>query len=292
MNNCWPGSDRDPHGDQGYFRWHHKHFVVVIPEQSGAQQDGVVSDVRCRKFKRVPLCARCMPGAEMSLTFNDVMCGNGDTVVIRGISGLVSPGEVLAIVGRNGVGKSTLLKALAGQLPLTSGTIPWNGADIQYEALHKRLGLGIAYTPQENVVFGELSVADNLWLHLADRGMERYRKMFEQFPLLRERLSQLAGSLSGGERKLLSFTRTLGLEAKLAMLDEPTEGVQPENIDRMANLVNSLKAAGSSFIIVEQNLEFVSAIADAVIVLDHGEVVLQGKWAGIGREAVVQHMLV
>lgn len=228
----------------------------------------------------------------MSLAFNSVVSGYGDTVVIRGVSGLVKPGEVLAVVGRNGVGKSTLLKTLAGQLPLTSGTISWNGTDVQTEALHRRLGLGIAYTPQENVVFGELSVADNLWLHLADRKTDRYEQMFQQFPLLRSRLNQRAGSLSGGERKLLSFTRTLGLQAKLAMLDEPTEGVQPENIDRMAGLVNRQKAAGASFIIVEQNLEFVSAIADAVIVLDHGEVVLQGQWGALGRDEVVQHMVV
>lgn len=228
----------------------------------------------------------------MNMVFDKVVCGYGDTVVIRGVSGEVQPGEVLAVVGRNGVGKSTLLKALAGQLPLTSGAITWNGTDISPNALYSRLGLGIAYTPQDNVVFGELSVADNLWLHLNDRKTGRYQDLFEQFPLLRNRLGQRAGSLSGGERKLLSFTRTLGLEARLSMLDEPTEGVQPENIERMAAAVNQRKAKGASFIIVEQNLEFVSAIATKVIVLDHGEVVLQGSYPEIGREQIEQHMVV
>jgi branched-chain amino acid transport system ATP-binding protein len=228
----------------------------------------------------------------MSLAFDDVVCGYGDTVVIRGISGEVGPGQALAVVGRNGVGKSTLLKALAGQLPLTSGAVSWNGLNLESRPLYSRLGLGIAYTPQENAVFGELTVADNLWLHLADRKTDRYGALFEQFPHLRNRLGQRAGSLSGGERKLLSFIRTLGLQARLAMLDEPTEGVQPENIERMASVINARKSAGASFIIVEQNLEFVSAIADAIVVLDHGEAVLQGPWSRIGREQVMRHMMV
>lgn len=228
----------------------------------------------------------------MTLAFNDLVCGYGDTVVVRGVSGQVQPGKALAVVGRNGVGKSTLLKALAGQLPLTSGGVDWNGQGVAGKPLHTRLDLGIAYAPQENVVFGELTVSDNLWLHLNDRNPKRYDELFELFPLLQRRLSQRSGSLSGGERKLLSFARTIGLQAKLAMLDEPTEGVQPENIDRMASVVNRRKAAGSSFIIVEQNLEFVAAFADSVIVLDHGEVVLQGTFAELGRERIEQHMVV
>ncbi|WP_076999405.1 ABC transporter ATP-binding protein [Variovorax sp. KK3] len=228
----------------------------------------------------------------MTLAFDDVVCGYGDTVVVRGVSGQVQPGQALAVVGRNGVGKSTLLKALAGQLPLTRGRISWNGALLAGTPLHTRLGLGIAYAPQENVVFGELTVADNLWLHLNDRATSRYEELFALFPLLQRRLNQRAGSLSGGERKLLSFTRTIGLQARLSMLDEPTEGVQPENIDRMATAVNRRKADGASFIVVEQNLEFVAAVADSVIVLDHGEVVLHGRFAELGRERIEQHMVV
>lgn len=228
----------------------------------------------------------------MTLAFKELVCGYGDTVVIRGVSGEIQPGHALAVVGRNGVGKSTLLKALAGQLPLTSGDIVWNGEALGGRPLHTRLGLGIAFAPQENVVFGELTVSDNLWLHLNDWNAERYEEIFEHFPLLQHRLNQRSGSLSGGERKLLSFARTIGLQSKLAMLDEPTEGVQPENIDRMASMVNRRKAGGASFIIVEQNLEFVAAFADSVIVLEHGEVVLQGRFTDLGRERIEQHMVV
>lgn len=227
-----------------------------------------------------------------TLAFSDLVCGYGDTVVVRGVGGTVVPGRVLAVVGRNGVGKSTLLKALAGFLPLLGGSLRWGDTDLAPVPVHRRLPLGIAYAPQENVVFGELTVADNLWLHLRDRDARRYTEAFAQFPLLAARLGQRAGSLSGGERKLLSFARTLALAAPLSLLDEPTEGVQPENIERMARMVQARRAQGAAFVIVEQNLEFVATVADDVLVLDHGEVVLQGEFRTLGRAAIERHLMV
>lgn len=227
-----------------------------------------------------------------TLVFEDLACGYGDTIVVRGVSGQIAPGQVLGVLGRNGVGKSTLVKALAGVLPLARGAVSWGGQDLAAVPAHARLGAGIAYTPQENVVFGELSVDENLWLHLQGRRDDRYRLLLQVFPRLEERRRQRAGSLSGGERKLLSFARTLGLASRLSMLDEPTEGVQPENIDRMAMLINERAAMGRSFVVVEQNLTFLEAIATHVLVLDHGEAVLAGRMPDFDREQLERHLVV
>jgi ABC-type branched-subunit amino acid transport system ATPase component len=226
------------------------------------------------------------------LEFNDVVCGYGDTMVLRGLTGGVRPGRVLGVLGRNGVGKTTLMRALAGFLPLRQGEVSLGGRDLARVPPHRRLALGMAYAPQEDVVFGDLSVQENLWLHLNDRNADRYAACLELFPRLAERWSQRAGSLSGGERKLLSFTRTMGLCAPLCILDEPSEGVQPENIDRMASLVRARKAQGTCFVIVEQNLEFLLAVADDVMAIDHGECLLGGKAADFDRDSLEAHLMV
>lgn len=210
------------------------------------------------------------------LCFSGLKGGYGDTTVLRGVDGGVQDGQTLGILGRNGVGKTTLMRLLTGYLQPFSGEVLWKGKTYGRMAPFKRSRLGLAYSPQEGVVFDELSVADNLVLHLGSRDLSRYAPYLEAFPRLRERLRQRAGTLSGGEKKLLAFVRVLAEGKPLSLLDEPTEGVQQENIDLMAALLRQRAAQGAAFIIVEQNLGFLQQVTDTLMVLDHGQCVAQG----------------
>lgn len=209
--------------------------------------------------------------------------GYGDTRILRGLSLQVHAGQVLAVLGRNGVGKSTLMRLLTGLARQFDGELRFKGQDIRALPTHARQRLGISAMPQEACVFDALPVRDNLTLHHRDASLARYESLFELFPRVRERLPQPAGLLSGGEKKLVSFCRALGEQAPLTLLDEPTEGVQPENIARMAGEVARRAALGSAFIIAEQNLGFVLSVMSAAIVLDHGDVVLSGSAAELDR---------
>ncbi len=196
--------------------------------------------------------------------------GYGDITVIEGFSASLRVGEVVFITGRNGTGKSTLVKLIAGQLTPSGGQLRFNGQDLLLVPQHKRLSLGIGYAPQEAVVFDGLSVEENLTLHYDNRELSRYDALFDAFPRLPERLKQNAGTLSGGEKKILSFCRAMAEDTKLVILDEPTEGVQPENIAHMAHAIDHARSLGRSLIVVEQNLSLVEQTADRAFLLDNG----------------------
>ena len=157
---------------------------------------------------------------------------------------------------------------------------------------YKRNQLGISYAPQEHAVFDDLSVRDNLVVHLPSPSLAPYDSYFEAFPRLAQRLHQRAGTLSGGEKKLLSFTRALAEGSTLILLDEPTEGVQEENIQLMAQLIRVRMRQGAAFLIVEQNLSFLEAIMDEVLVLDHGRCVARGSASRYTRETLASYLQV
>jgi ABC-type branched-subunit amino acid transport system ATPase component len=224
------------------------------------------------------------------LEFDAVSGGYGDVLVVRGVSGAVSPGEVLCVIGRNGVGKSTLLKLLFGLLACREGSVRFAGRALEGIESARRRALGISYCPQERPVFDDLSVRDNLSLMRADRGLAGFAPLFARFPILERRLEQHAGTLSGGEKKILSFVRGLSEGQPLLLLDEPSEGVQWENILHMAALIGAAKAAGTALVVVEQNLAFAELIADRYLVMEHGRVALEGRRGEVGRAQLLAHL--
>ena len=228
-----------------------------------------------------------MSGALFS--FAGVTGGYGATTVVRGVDGAVAAGEACCVLGRNGVGKTTLMRLLTGHLPLQSGTVNFSGQSLDGLAPDRRHRLGLVYCPQERPVFDNLSVRENLGL-MEPFDAQRHAALLAAFPILEARMDQSAGTLSGGERKILSFVRGVAETGKLLLLDEPSEGVQQENVERMARFLHDAKAAGRALLVVEQNLAFAREIADRVIVMDHGEVVLAGAAAEITEDTLAAHM--
>jgi ABC-type branched-subunit amino acid transport system ATPase component len=224
------------------------------------------------------------------LAVEDVTGGYGTAAVVRGASGAVGTGEVLCVLGRNGVGKSTLLKLVFGHLRCWQGRIAMDGQPIEHLEPSARRRLGIAYNPQERPVFDDLSVRDNLTLMRTDRTLEAFAPYFARFPVLERRLGQHAGTLSGGEKKILSFVRALSEDQPLTLLDEPSEGVQWENVLHMVEMIGEKKIAGSAFIVVEQNLAFAEQIADRYLVMDQGRTVLEGDRSTITREQILANL--
>jgi branched-chain amino acid transport system ATP-binding protein len=226
------------------------------------------------------------------LTFAGIIGGYGTAPVVREVSGQVAPGEVLCVLGRNGTGKTTLMKLLMGYLPCWQGSVQFDGTAIEALATPARRALGISYCPQERPVFDDLSVRDNLTLMRPDGDLAPFADYFTRFPILARRLEQHAGTLSGGEKKLLSLTRGLAEGQPVILLDEPSEGVQWENILHMIALIEQRKAAGTALIVVEQNLAFAERIADHYLVMDQGRTVLVGARADIDRARLLVHLQV
>jgi branched-chain amino acid transport system ATP-binding protein len=224
------------------------------------------------------------------LAFEGVTGGYGSTTIVRDLSGAANSGEALCVLGRNGVGKSTLMKLLFGYLPCLSGRVLLDGKPIQGLDPSARRRTGMTYCPQERPVFDDLSVYDNLTLMRASRQLAPFRPYFDRFPILEHRLTQHAGTLSGGEKKILSFVRGLAEDQPIVLLDEPSEGVQWENILHMVAGIAEKKAAGTAFIVVEQNLAFAERIADRYLVMDQGRVMLEGSSSTISRGRILAHL--
>ncbi|SOE46007.1 amino acid/amide ABC transporter ATP-binding protein 2, HAAT family [Caballeronia arationis] len=220
------------------------------------------------------------------LTLESIQVSYGAIQALRGVSLAVKEGEVVTIIGANGAGKSTLLKSIVGLEPLVAGRILIDGQDASRVPAHRRLAMGVALSPEGRQVFSDQSVRDNLILgayasrHDHDALEGRMERFFTMFPRLRERQTQLAGTLSGGEQQMLAIARALMSSPRLLLLDEPSLGLAPLVIQDIFRTIRELRDLGLTILLVEQMANQALAVADRAYVLETGSITLEGT----GRE--------
>jgi branched-chain amino acid transport system ATP-binding protein len=203
----------------------------------------------------------------------------GRSHILQGVSFKVMPGEVVALIGRNGAGKTTAMKSIMGLLDRTQGTVSFNQIDLLKQPAHKRFGHGLAFVFEERRIVPGLTVMENIEIGVmaSVQGRARIREVVEEiaetFPRLKERLNQEAVTMSGGEQQMLAIARAMAAKPKMIMLDEPSEGIMPKLVDEMFEYFDALKKKGVTLLLVEQSVEHALQIADRVYIMDQGEIV-------------------
>jgi branched-chain amino acid transport system ATP-binding protein len=216
----------------------------------------------------------------MTLVVRDLHAGYGRSHILQGISFTVAPRQIVSIVGRNGSGRSTTLKSIVGLVPPQSGSVQLEGEELAGRKTYEIIRAGIAYVPEERLVFENLTVDENLVLGL--QGAEGGRiawtvdEMYAYFPRLAERRNTKAGSLSGGEQQMLTICRSLLGAPKVMLIDEPTEGLAPHIVARVVEVIEDIRRRGVAVVLVEQKLTIALRISDVLHVVGHGRVVHSG----------------
>jgi urea transport system ATP-binding protein len=219
----------------------------------------------------------------------------GESHIIWDAALRVEAGGCTCLMGRNGVGKSTLLKVIMGLLPSTSGSIKLDGADIAGKPAELRARIGIGYVPQGREIFPQLDVEENLRIGLvaSRKKKELPERVFTLFPVLKKMLRRRGGDLSGGQQQQLAIARALVLEPKLLILDEPTEGIQPNIVSEIGDIIQRLNTEEKlSVLLVEQKLPFARRVAQSFVIMDRGRTVAEGKMGGLTEELVQRHLVV
>ena len=212
------------------------------------------------------------------LTLDDVHTYYGKSHVLQGVSLTVGPGEVVGLLGRNGVGKSTTLKTIMGLVRPARGQVTLDGRPVAGLPPHRVARLGIAWVPEERRIFRLLTVFENLRTGLDRRGVDAARqqalldKVYRHFPVLRERRDQAGGTLSGGEQQMLAIARAMMLEPKIILLDEPTEGLMPRMVGQIREIIRVLHEDGVAILLVEQNLPLTLEVASRVYIMEKGQI--------------------
>jgi ABC-type branched-subunit amino acid transport system ATPase component len=232
----------------------------------------------------------------MMLRVEEVQAGYGRGVILHGLSMSVEAGEVLGILGRNGMGKSTLIKVLAGLLKVRSGRLEVDGADLTRAGPHVRARHGVAVVPQGRGIFPDLTVNENLRfgkLAAGDRAKEgRLDEVLAYFPRLEERRRQRAGSMSGGEQQMLAIARAMMAEPRILLLDEPSDGIMPILVQQIArNLRDINQSEGLTTVVVEQNVPMVESMATRCLILEGGRIVAGGTPAELNASGDIERHL-
>jgi urea transport system ATP-binding protein len=224
----------------------------------------------------------------------------GGSHILRNVSFEAKQGEVTVILGRNGVGKTTLLKSLMGVIPIRTGSITLDGTALNKDTPYERARLGLGYVPQGREIFARLTVQENLRMGLAYRpgGTPIPAELFELFPVLKQMLQRRGGDLSGGQQQQLAIARALAAGPKLLILDEPTEGIQPSIIKDIGRVIRRLADKGMdcgkpmAIVLVEQYYDFAEELADQYLVMERGEVVMSGRGKDMAADGVRQRMAI
>jgi branched-chain amino acid transport system ATP-binding protein len=217
----------------------------------------------------------------------------GPSHVIHGLTFRVEKGEILALIGRNGAGKTTTIKTVMGLIKKATGSVRFAGHELLPLPDHARFRLGLAYVPEDRRIVPGLTVRENLQLGLlrADKSIREKHaidEIAETFPRLKERLAQLAVTMSGGEQQMLAIARAMIAKPKMLLLDEPSEGIMPILVEEMGQLFRSLRAQGVTLLLVEQNVEWALNLADRAVIIDQGEIVYESSAAALIADRDIQ----
>ena len=225
------------------------------------------------------------------LKINDIHVYYGAIHAVKGVSFEVNEGEIVALIGANGAGKSTILKTISGLMHPRTGSIEFDGMQIAHMDAHKLVQKGLAHVPEGRRIFLQMSVQENLEMGAftkKDVSKEDLERMFTLFPRLKERRKQIAGTLSGGEQQMLAMSRALMSHPKLLMLDEPSMGLAPILVDQIFDIIKELHKTGTTFLLVEQNATKALEIADRAYVLETGSITLSGTGAELAQSDEVK----